>query len=107
VVLVDRKGNIQPVSTRRGNYSEFSISPNGRSLASRVFAINDDIWTYDMASGAPLRFTFEPLDEIFPQWTADPRGSGWLMCRMKPDETRCSSVRLARGSVLSGIGCRI
>ena len=71
LVLVDRKGNLRPVSTRRGNYSEFSISPNGRSLASRVFAINDDIWTYDIASGAPLRFTFEPLDEIFPQWTAN------------------------------------
>jgi eukaryotic-like serine/threonine-protein kinase len=70
-VLVDRKGNVQPVPTRRGNYSEFSISPNGRWLASRVFAINDDIWTYDMKNGAPLRFTFEPLDEIFPQWTAD------------------------------------
>jgi serine/threonine protein kinase/Tol biopolymer transport system component len=70
-VLVDRKGNVKPVSTKRGNYSEFSISPNGRSLASRIFAINDDIWTYDIASGAPLRFTFEPRDEIFPQWTAD------------------------------------
>jgi eukaryotic-like serine/threonine-protein kinase len=71
LVLVDRKGKVQRISTKRGNYSEFSISPNGRSLASRVFAINDDIWTYDIASGAPLRFTFEPLDEIFPQWTAD------------------------------------
>ncbi len=71
LVLADRNGNVRPVSTRRGNYSEFSISPNGRSIASRVFAINDDIWTYDIASGAPLRFTFEPLDEIFPQWTAD------------------------------------
>jgi eukaryotic-like serine/threonine-protein kinase len=70
-VLVDRHGNVQPLWGRRGNYSEFSISPNGKSLASRVFAVNDDIWTYDIASGAPLRFTFEPLDEIFPQWTAD------------------------------------
>ena len=70
-VLVDRKGNIQPVSARRGNYSEFSISPNGRSIASRVYAVNDDIWTYDIASGAPLRFTFEPRDEIFPRWTPD------------------------------------
>jgi len=70
-VLVDRRGNVQPVPTRRGNYSEFSVSPNGRSLASRVFAINDDIWTYDIVSGAPLRFTFEPFDETFPQWTAD------------------------------------
>ncbi len=69
--LVDRKGTAQPLSARRGNYSEFSISPNGRSIASRVFAVNDDIWTYDIATGAPLRFTFDPLDEIFPQWTAD------------------------------------
>jgi serine/threonine-protein kinase len=69
--LVDRKGTVQPLWGRRGNYSEFSISPDGKSLASRVFAVNDDIWTYDIASGAPLRFTFEPLDEIFPQWTAD------------------------------------
>jgi serine/threonine-protein kinase len=69
--LVDRNGLAQPVSARRGNYSEFSISPNGRTIASRVFAVNDDIWTYDLASGAPLRFTFEPLDEIFPRWTAD------------------------------------
>jgi eukaryotic-like serine/threonine-protein kinase len=69
--LVDRNGMAQPVSARRGNYSEFSISPNGRSIASRVFAVNDDIWTYDIATGAPLRFTFEPLDEIFPRWTAD------------------------------------
>jgi Tol biopolymer transport system component len=70
-VQVDRNGKAQPLSIRRGNYSEFSISPNGRLIASRVFAVNDDIWTYDIASGAPLRFTFEPLDEIFPQWTAD------------------------------------
>ena len=69
--LVDRKGAARPVSAKRGNYSEFSISPNGRSIASRVFAINDDIWTYDIATGAPLRFTFEPLDEVFPRWTAD------------------------------------
>jgi len=70
-VLADRKGNIRPVFTKRGNYSEFSISPDGRTLASRVFAVNDDIWTYDTTSGAPLRLTFEPLDEIYPQWTAD------------------------------------
>jgi eukaryotic-like serine/threonine-protein kinase len=70
-VLVDRKGNVQPLWGRRGNYAEFSVSPDGKFLASRVFAVNDDIWTYDIASGAPLRFTFEPLDEIFPRWTAD------------------------------------
>ena len=68
--MVDRKGHVQPI-TARGNYGEFSILPNGRSLATRVFAINDDIWVYDIATGTPLRLTFEPLDEIFPQWTPD------------------------------------
>ena len=70
-VLVDRKGNVQPTSIKRGNYSEFAVAPNGRSIATRVFAVNDDVWTYDVATGAPLRLTFEPLDEIFPHWTAD------------------------------------
>ena len=44
----------------------FPSHRTAESLASRVFAVNDDIWTYDIASGAPLRLTFEPLDEIFP-----------------------------------------
>ena len=69
-VLVDRRGNVQRRSIRRGNYSEFSISPSGRRSRPER-AVNDDVWTYKIASGAPLRFTFEPLDEIFPQWTAD------------------------------------
>ena len=70
-VLVDRKGRVQPTSIKRGNYSEFSVAPNGRSIATRVYAVNDDIWTYDLATGTPLRLTFEPFDEIFPHWTAD------------------------------------
>jgi eukaryotic-like serine/threonine-protein kinase len=70
LAMVDRRGEARPIGTR-GNYSELSISPDGRSLATRVFAVNDDVWTYDIASGAPLRLTFEPPDEIFPLWTPD------------------------------------
>jgi Tol biopolymer transport system component len=70
LAMVDRRGQVQPIGTR-GNYSELSVSPDGRSVATRVFAVNDDIWTFDIASGAPLRLTFEPLDEIFPHWTPD------------------------------------
>ncbi len=68
--LVDRNGHVQPI-TARGNFGEFSISPNGRALATRIFAINDDIWIYDIATGTSVRLTSEPLDEIFPQWTHD------------------------------------
>ena len=68
--MVDRQGHVQPISAR-ANYGEFSVSPNGRALAARIFAINDDIWINDVATGTLVRFTSEPLDEIFPRWTHD------------------------------------
>jgi serine/threonine protein kinase len=69
--VVDLNGKVKAISSVPGNYDEFSVSPDGRSIAARVFGINDDIWVYDVATGAPLRLTFEPLDEIFPVWTPD------------------------------------
>jgi serine/threonine protein kinase len=69
--IVDLKGNLRPTPIARGNFDEFSVSPDGRFLAGRVFSINDDIWVYNIATGIPLRLTLEPLDEIFPQWTPD------------------------------------
>jgi Tol biopolymer transport system component len=69
---VDLKGNAQPLLMPHANTEEFSISPNGRDIAARVFGVaNDDIWIYDLRVGTPLRLTFEPLDEIFPVWTPD------------------------------------
>jgi serine/threonine protein kinase len=67
LAMIDRKGQVQPI-TARGNLGEFSISPNGRSVAARLFAINDDIWIYDVSTGTPVRLTAEPLDEIYPTW---------------------------------------
>ena len=73
LIQVDRKGNIQTITDGRSYPSEFALSPNGRQVAARVLAVNDDIWTYDVASGTPLRLTFEAFDEIFPVWTPDGR----------------------------------
>ena len=70
-VMVDRKGNMQPITERRGLLSEFSLSNDGKHIAARVVAVNDDVWTFDVATGTPLRLTSEPLDELFPQWTPD------------------------------------
>ncbi len=70
LAVADRKGRVRPISTR-ANLGEFSISPNGRSIAARLFAINDDIWIYNVATGTPVRLTAEPRDEIFPTWTSD------------------------------------
>jgi len=73
LAMIDRKGQVRPI-TARANFGEFSISPNGRSIAARLFAINDDIWIYDVATGTPLRLTVDPRDEIHPTW-APPDGA--------------------------------
>jgi len=70
LAVVDRQAQVRPI-TARANLGEFSISPNGRSVAARLFAINDDIWIYDVATGTPVRLTEEPRDEIYPTWTPD------------------------------------
>ncbi len=70
-VMVDRKGTVRPISERRGAPAEFSISHDGKYIAARLVAVNDDIWTYDLATGTPTRLTSEAPDELFPQWTPD------------------------------------
>ena len=71
LVVVDRKGAVRSVANGPGILQELSASPDGRSVALRAAAQNDDVWTYDIGRGSPLRLTFEPGDEIFPQWAPD------------------------------------
>jgi len=71
LAVIDRKGGVRPIADGPGLLQEFSVSPDGRSVAARVAAVNDDIWTYDIERGSPLRLTFEPGDEIWPQWSPD------------------------------------
>ncbi len=71
LAVVDSKGNIRPITDGRDFPLEFSLSPNGRYVAANVIAANDDVWIYDTARGTPFRLTFEPGDEIYPQWTPD------------------------------------
>ncbi len=71
LAIVDSKGNARLITDGRDFPQEFSLSPDGRSLAARVVAVNDDIWTYDIARGTPVRLTSDPGDEIQPHWTPD------------------------------------
>jgi eukaryotic-like serine/threonine-protein kinase len=70
LLMADRQGRTRRIS-KPSNLGEFSISPDGRSIAARLFAVNDDIWIYDVATGTPVRLTSEPRDEIFPAWSPD------------------------------------
>jgi eukaryotic-like serine/threonine-protein kinase len=69
--MVDRKGNVRPITGGHDYLEEFSVSKDGRFVAASVTATNNDIWTYDIQNGTPLRLTFEPPEEKFPQWTPD------------------------------------
>lgn len=72
-VWVDRDGVATPVPIEPGRYQEFRISPDGSGIAVRVSARDrdDDLWLYDLASGAGTRLTFSSLSEYFPTWTPD------------------------------------
>jgi serine/threonine-protein kinase len=62
---------VQSLTREQGHPFEFTVSPDGRSVAARVAAANDDLWVYDLVSGTPLRLTFEAGDETHPRWTRD------------------------------------
>jgi eukaryotic-like serine/threonine-protein kinase len=69
--MVDRKGNRRPITDGSSEPEELAVSPDGKTVVARVAAANDDLWTFDTGRGNALRLTFEPGDEIYPQWTPD------------------------------------
>jgi eukaryotic-like serine/threonine-protein kinase len=69
--MLDRKGNRRAITDGVEIPEALAVSPDGRSVAARVVAANDDLWTFDVNRGTSLRLTFEPGDEIYPQWTPD------------------------------------
>jgi serine/threonine protein kinase len=69
--MVDRKGNRRAITDGSNEPEELALSPDGNAVVARVAAANDDLWTFDTSRGTALRLTFEPGDEIYPQWTPD------------------------------------
>jgi serine/threonine protein kinase/Tol biopolymer transport system component len=71
ILRSDVTGHLEPVANLSQYIGSMSVSPDGRKIAMAIAAANDDIWLYDMGSGATTRFSFERGDEDFPLWTAD------------------------------------
>ncbi len=65
---VDREGKEVPNAPPGGNGFDAKVSPSGKRWAT---AFNRSIWLYDMAGGAPSRFTFGPTDDRFFTWSPD------------------------------------
>ncbi len=70
-VKVDLQGKLQPLGDPQPYLSEFSLSPDGQSVAIRAARANDDVHIYDLVRGSLARFTFEGGDEQHPIWTPD------------------------------------
>jgi Tol biopolymer transport system component len=74
VVWSDRRGNITETGWPRQNYGSFRFSPDGERVAVDVVDPRTgaaDVWLYDTARGAPVRFTSDPFDESGPVWSPD------------------------------------
>jgi serine/threonine protein kinase len=57
-----------------GSYGYIRLSPDGKriALAQRDFQSRRlDIWLMDVVNGTPLRFTFDPANDVAPVWSPD------------------------------------
>ena len=76
LLVVDRKGVEQARVGAPGFYSNLRLSPDGTRAA---VALEDsrlgtrDIWVYDLTGKPPLRLTFDPADDMAPNWSPDGR----------------------------------
>lgn len=72
LVWVDRAGEAEPVSEKRGYYSSPRISPDGRRIAITIEQVeNVDIWLYDIGRGTLTRLTLSDAQDWSPVWSPD------------------------------------
>jgi len=74
LVWFDREGKKSGVAGAPGDYSDLTLSADGKRLA--FFRVdpdtgNADIWLMDLASGEPSRFTFDTAVDFAPIWSPD------------------------------------
>ncbi|MBI2535514.1 MAG: PD40 domain-containing protein [Gemmatimonadetes bacterium] len=71
LVLVDRRGNVTPLTEELRGYGSPRFSPDGRSVAVRITdSGSEDIWIYGVESGTLSRITFEG-NATYPAWFPD------------------------------------
>jgi len=71
-VWLDRSGKEVGRVSATGQYSGFSLSPDGKSVAVQIPDIRlgtSGIWLLDLARGVTMRVTSHPSNELFPVWS--------------------------------------
>jgi hypothetical protein len=70
----DRTGKALGTIGEPRSFSDINLSPDGKALVASVYgAQGEDLWTYDLSKGLPVRFTFDPARADFPVWSPDGR----------------------------------
>ena len=70
VVWVDRSGGEEATGIAPNQYLAVRLSPDGLRVAYNTFYKRKEIWTHDLARGAPTRQTLSDLN-YFPIWTSN------------------------------------
>ena len=72
LVWVNQSGEVEPIQTELGMYSQLRLDPDGQRLAfSRQIGRASDIWVLDLGRDARTRLTFEGTINNAPVWTPD------------------------------------
>ena len=72
LVFVDKAGNARSLTAKRRPYEDFTLSPDGKLVATTVEGPVTDTWVHDIARDTETRFTFG-VENRDPTWTPDGR----------------------------------
>jgi serine/threonine-protein kinase len=73
-VVVDMHGAARVLAVPPGRLANLRYSPDGRRIAAGVSSgARQDVWVYDVSSGAAQRLTSDGTSNIRPEWTPDGR----------------------------------
>jgi Tol biopolymer transport system component/tRNA A-37 threonylcarbamoyl transferase component Bud32 len=70
LVFVDRTGAARTLTAKRRPYEDFTLSPDGRMIATTIEGPVTDTWIHDIARDAETRFTFG-VEHRDPAWSWD------------------------------------
>lgn len=70
LVFVDKAGNARSLTATKRPYEDFTISPDGRFIATTIEGPVTDTWVHDIARDTETRFT-SGVENRDPTWTPD------------------------------------
>jgi Tol biopolymer transport system component len=70
LVFVDKAGNAKPLTANKRPYEDFTVSPDGRFIATTIEGPVTNSWIHDITRDTETRFNFG-IENRDPTWTPD------------------------------------